>query len=37
MKGLDLMIGTTGCEEIEPEVKLVGRLGSVGWGCRSWG
>jgi len=37
MKGLDLMIGTTGCEDIESEVKLVGQLQSGGWGCRSWG
>ena len=30
MKGLDSMIGITGCEDIEPEVKLVGRLRSGG-------
>jgi len=37
MKGLDLMIGTTGCEDIESEVKLVGQLWSGGWGYRSQG
>jgi len=37
MKGSDLMIRTTGCEDIESGVKLVGRLQSGGWGCRSWG
>jgi len=37
MKGLDSMIETTGCEDIESEVKLVGRLQSRGWGCRSQG
>jgi len=26
MKGLDSMIGITGCEDIESEVRLVGRL-----------
>ena len=30
MKGLDSMIGITGCEDIESEVKLVGRLWSRG-------
>ena len=30
MKGLDLMIGITGCEDIESEVKLVGQLRSGG-------
>jgi len=37
MKGLDSMIGATGCEDIESEVRLVGRLGSEGWECRSRG
>jgi len=37
MKGLDSIIGTTGCEDIESEVKLVSRLQSIGWDCRSWG
>jgi len=37
MKGLDSMIETTGCEDIESEVKLVGRLQSRGWECRSQG
>jgi len=36
MKGLDSMIGTTGCEDIESEVKLVSQLQSRGWKCRSW-
>ena len=31
------MIGATGCEDIESEVRLVGRLQSGGWGCRSQG
>ena len=30
MKGLDSMIGATGCEDIESEVRLVGRLRSRG-------
>jgi len=30
MKGLDLMIEATGCEDIESEVRLVGRLWSRG-------
>jgi len=30
MKGLDSMIGITGCEDIESEVKLVGQLRSGG-------
>jgi len=30
MKGLDSMIGITSCEDIESEVKLVGRLWSGG-------
>jgi len=30
MKGLDSMIGATGCEDIESEVRLVGRLRSGG-------
>ena len=30
MKGLDSMIGVTGCEDIESEVRLVGRLRSGG-------
>jgi len=29
-EGLDSMIGITGCEDIESEVKLVGRLRSGG-------
>jgi len=29
-KGLDLMIGITGCEDIESEVRRVGRLQSGG-------
>ena len=37
IKGLDLMIGTTGCEDIEFEVKLVSSLQSRGWGCKSQG
>jgi len=37
MKGLDSMIGATGCEDIESEARLVGRLQSRGLGCRSWG
>jgi len=36
MKGLDSMIGTTGYEDIESEVKLVGWLWSRGWKDRSW-
>jgi len=35
MKGLDLMIKSTGCEDIESEIRLVGRLQSRGWECRS--
>jgi len=35
MKGLDLMIGATGYEDIESEARLVGRLRGGGWGCRS--
>jgi len=35
VKGLDLMIGATGCEDIESGIRLVGRLRSRGWGCRS--
>jgi len=30
MKGLDSMIGATSCEDIESEVRLVGRLQSGG-------
>ena len=30
MKGLDSMIGITGCDDIESEVKLVGQLRSGG-------
>ena len=30
MKGLDSMVEVTGCEDIESEVKLVGRLRSGG-------
>ena len=30
IKGLDSMIGITGCEDIESEVRLVGRLQSGG-------
>jgi len=30
MKGLDSMIGATGCEDIESEVRLVGQLLSGG-------
>jgi len=30
MKGLDSMIGVTGCEDIESEVRLVGQLQSGG-------
>jgi len=30
MKGLDSMIGATGCEDIESEIRLVGRLRSEG-------
>jgi len=30
MKGLDSMIGATGCKDIESEVRLVGRLWSGG-------
>jgi len=37
MKGLDSMIGATGCEDIESEARLVGRLRSRGLGCRSQG
>ena len=37
MKGLDSIIGATGCEDIESEVRLVGRLQSEGWEYRSWG
>ena len=37
MKGLDSMIRTTGCEDIKFEVKLVSRLWSGGWECRSQG
>jgi len=37
MKELDSMIGITGCEDIESEVRLVGQLWSGGWGCRSRG
>ena len=37
MKGLDSMIRTTGCEDIESEVKLVSQLWSRGWGYRSQG
>jgi len=29
------MIELTGCEDIESEIRLVGRLQSGGWGCRS--
>jgi len=35
MKGFDSMIGETGCENIESEIRLVSRLRSGGWGCRS--
>jgi len=35
VKGLDSMIGATGCEDIESEIRLVGRLQGGGWGCRS--
>ena len=31
------MIGTTDCEDIESEVKLVSQLQSGGWECRSQG
>jgi len=37
VKGLDSMIGATGCEDIESEARLVGRLQSRGLGCWSWG
>ena len=37
MKGLNSMIGITGCDDIESEVRLVGQLRSGGWGCRSRG
>jgi len=30
MKGLDSMMGATGCEDIESEIRLVGRLRSGG-------
>jgi len=36
MKGLDSIIGATSCEDIESEVRLVGRLWSGSWGCRGW-
>ena len=35
VKELDSMIGATGCEDIESEARLVGRLQSRGLGCRS--
>jgi len=35
MKGLNSIIGATGCEDIESEIRLVGQLWSEGWGCRS--
>jgi len=31
--GLDSMVGATGCEDIESEIRLVGRLWSGGWRC----
>ena len=37
IKGLDSMIGATGCEDIKSEVRLVGRFQSGGWECRSQG
>jgi len=37
VKGLDLMIGATGCEDIESKARLVGRLWSRGLGRRSRG
>jgi len=37
IKGLDSMIGATGCEDIESEARLVGRLRSRGLGCWSRG
>jgi len=36
MKGLDSMVGAAGCEGIESEIRLVGRLQGEGWECRSW-
>jgi len=35
VKGLDSMTGATGCEDIESEIRLVGRLRGGGWGCQS--
>ena len=35
MKGLDSMVGAAGCEGIESEIRLVGRLRGEGWECRS--
>jgi len=37
IKQLDLMIGATGCEDIESEVRLVGRFRSRDLGCWSRG
>jgi len=37
MKGLDSMIGVTGCEDIESEIRLVGQLQGGGWEYRSQG
>jgi len=37
IKGLDSMIGATGCEDIESKVRLVSQLRSGGWGYQSRG
>jgi len=37
MKGLDSLIGATGCEDIESEIRLVGQLRGGDWECRSRG